>query len=236
MRPAPQDEISTWIRRLLAGWSGISRSREEANDEALLYSVLLDGSPIWAVKKAVLAYLKGTVAREDNRFAPTPPEFCKIVRGYTEEFSIEIAKIGKILDAKVYAEPTNEQKARVNAFMTEQVEGLKASGNILERDDDGNLTQASRAALAEQVQRDLRATAEMLRKEEVGPREDRPPPGLTEAAEREWYSKRVEVLRERYAAEPTPKLSDAIRATNAGRPWGSPDITLGPVPRCEDAA
>src|SRR4051794_40803160 len=30
MRPAVQDEISTWVRRLLAGWGGVSRSREEA--------------------------------------------------------------------------------------------------------------------------------------------------------------------------------------------------------------
>jgi hypothetical protein len=99
------------------------------------------------------------------------------------------------------------------------------------------LTDEERAALAERVKREVRAAAEAQRRGDEPPREDVPPPELADPdAQKLWYEDRLEVLRKRYATEPTPKLSAAILATNAGRPWGAPDITLGPAPAHREAA
>lgn len=99
------------------------------------------------------------------------------------------------------------------------------------------MTDEERAALADRVSREMRAAAEAQRKKDMPPREDVPPPELSDPdAQRLWYEDRLEVLRKRYATEPTPKLSAAILATNAGRPWGAPDITLGPAPAHREAA
>jgi hypothetical protein len=235
MRPATHDEVSTWITRLIAGFGGPNLNREEAQASVTLYSVLLDGLPVWAIKKAVLAYLKGTVAREDQRFAPTPPEFCRVVRGYTDEFAVEMAKLRKVLDATVYVEPSAEQKARVDAVMSDHLRALKASGTILERDADGRLTPRGREALAERVVREARAAAAAQRKSDAPRPADVPPPELSDPdAQKLWYQDRLEALK----AEPKReyKLSDAIKATNAGRPAGAPDITYGPAQPAQEAA
>ena len=94
------------------------------------------------------------------------------------------------------------------------------------------LTPEEREALAERVQREVHAAAAAQRKKDTPPRDDVPPPELSDPdSQKLWYEYRLEVLRKRYAAEPTPVLSEAARATNAGRPWGAPDITYGPAPR-----
>lgn len=97
------------------------------------------------------------------------------------------------------------------------------------------LTAEEREALAERVKREVHAAAAAQRKNDAPPRDDVPPPELSDPdAQRLWYEDRLEKLK----AEPKReyKLSEAARATNAGRPWGAPDITYGPAPKQENAA
>lgn len=96
------------------------------------------------------------------------------------------------------------------------------------------LTPEEREALAERVKREVHAAAAAQRKKDIPPRDDVAPPELSDPdAQKLWYQDRLEALK----AEPKReyKLSDAIKATNAGRPAGAPDITYGPAPHREAA-
>lgn len=97
------------------------------------------------------------------------------------------------------------------------------------------LTPEEREALAERVKREVHAAAAAQRKNDAPPREDVPPPELSDPdAQRLWYEDRLEKLKAQPKRE--YKLSPAAKATNIGRDWGTPDITYGPTPKQEDAA
>jgi len=113
----------------------------------------------------------------------------------------------------------------------------EAEGMVLLQSPDAQrrLTPEERAALADRVSREIRAAAAAQRAKDAPPREDVPPPELSDPdAQRLWYEARLEKLK----AEPKReyKLSEAAKATNAGRDWGAPDITYGPARAPQEAA
>jgi hypothetical protein len=78
-----------------------------------------------------------------------------------------------------------------------------------------------------QLKRDIAAGA--LGGETAAPNPDKPPPGLTADAERQWWDDNHVRLIKKACEKPLPKLSAVAKATNAGRDWAAPDITYGPA-------
>ena len=92
------------------------------------------------------------------------------------------------------------------------------------------LTDADQRIMAglEKLKRELAAGSKALRPQPL----DEPPLGMSDEDREHWWRPRLEALK----GKPTPMLSEAIKATNAGRDWGAPDITYGPARAPQEAA
>jgi hypothetical protein len=153
-----------------------------------------------------------------------------------------VAEVKEACDREAGEIANRERRALLNKHrvLLDTPYGLKpeADGLALLQSPDAQrrLTPEEREALAERVQREIRAAAEAQRAKDIPPREDIPPPELSDPdAQKLWYEDRLEMLRKKYAVEPLPKLSPVAKASNAGRDWGAPDTRYGPAAQAEAA-
>jgi hypothetical protein len=182
-----------------------------------------------------------------------------VISGFSEEVATEalnprnglqtrskwlptISEIREACEQVAQAKADRERRALLNKHrvLLDTPYGLKPEAEGLaflqSPDAQRRLTPEEREALAERVQREIRAAAEAQRAKDIPPREDIPPPELSDPdAQKLWYEDRLEMLRKKYAVEPLPKLSPVAKASNAGRDWGAPDTRYGPAAQAEAA-
>lgn len=127
---AEPEAISRCITSLGVVLPSRSTNAEAAKMELALTVEALKAFPEWAVANVCRRYLDGRLG--NGRYAPTPPELAKACRELIAPFQAEAAKIQRILNAQVYREPTEEERARVQA----KVDELKRSFTSAPGDDD----------------------------------------------------------------------------------------------------
>lgn len=129
-QPATEREIGAWVARLFAGLGHAKADVDEAQRKLETYIAVLRGAPLWALREAVLGFLRGSVPGQGREFAPpTAALQAEIVR-LTLPFRQERAKIRAVLAADVYREPTDEEKARVHERMRQIMADLRGAGRL----------------------------------------------------------------------------------------------------------
>lgn len=124
------DKLASAIGRLL---QVLPTSRERSADpEATLraYCAALSDMPLWATCEACMRFLKGQVSGQSLAFAPSPPELRREASNVAAPYRAERYRIGRILSAEVYEEPTEEQRAKVHAEFSSVLDELRRHMDI----------------------------------------------------------------------------------------------------------
>lgn len=165
IKPADESEIDHHVLTMIAVYRpDLPRGNAEMMIKA--YRLGLKGMPEWAVKLAYERVMAGEDARADKRFAPTPPEFSDMVRTIFAPVKAEHLHLHRILTAKAYVEPTEEERARVAARLKQVVAGMAARAEQDERAE--KEAQFRKREAIEEAARQAAATA-AARQEPISP-------------------------------------------------------------------
>lgn len=127
---ATDREIGAWIVRL---FDGLGHTRADVNEARRIhetYIAVLRGVPLWALREAVLGFLRGGVPGQSREFAPPTAALQAEIARLTLPFRQERAKIRAVLAADVYREPSDEEKARVHERMRQIMADLRGAGRL----------------------------------------------------------------------------------------------------------
>jgi hypothetical protein len=103
---------------LLAWYASKPMSTEEKRGVVVMYEHALEGFPRWAIEHVVQSFNRGTMAGP-TEFAPKPATLAKACSELIAPWQAEAHRIGQILEASVYHEPTEEERKRVGARFDE---------------------------------------------------------------------------------------------------------------------
>jgi hypothetical protein len=129
--PATDREIVAWVTRLFSGLGHARADVDEARCKVETYVAVLRGVPLWALREAVLGFLRGSVPGQSREFAPPTAALQAEIARLTLPFREEQAKIRAVLAADVYREPTAEEKARVHERMQRIMADLCGAGRLM---------------------------------------------------------------------------------------------------------
>jgi hypothetical protein len=142
---AKPEVVDNAISLILEGFGG----RTASPDKARAYGIALEGLPAESIARGVRAILRGEVADVDPAFPPTAAQLAKACRGPT------FISPGFALpppETDDWPEPSNEQKARVDALISEAILGMR------------NASLSSRQQEIQQREDAARKSAERLRR------------------------------------------------------------------------
>lgn len=131
-KPATKLERDEFVTKMIAAFR-LDLPDEDAEGFALNYIEALEGMPVWAVEKGFKIVMRGADGRANLNYIPTPPEFTATVAKLVNPLRAERLTIHRILEADVYTEPTEEERARVKERLSKMVAGMAARAEADER-------------------------------------------------------------------------------------------------------
>lgn len=148
LEPSSAGDVGELIAAMMMGFGGARLSAAEAKRTTALYVSQLSRFPLWAVKQACEEAMRSGAA-----FAPSVAELAKAADQAIRAASDEIAKINRVLNANVYHEPDDSEKARIEQGFKDLLEKLKLNEplDLARKPKDRLLTRDEARAIVEEL-------------------------------------------------------------------------------------
>lgn len=101
LSPAGDGDVERALLPLLVAFPAQRMSDEMAAARVAVYAEAVRGLPAWAVREAVMAYVRGEVKRKAHDFAPTPPEVAIEARERLKPYQELRHQLRKVEEAEV---------------------------------------------------------------------------------------------------------------------------------------
>lgn len=107
-RYVDEPPVAVVLAKLLAAFPSQSQSESPAAQRIDAYFEALNGLPLWAIDEARKAVIGGRISDLDPRWAPTPPQFARIVEMIMAPHRSALAELARIAVATGLEEAVHE--------------------------------------------------------------------------------------------------------------------------------
>lgn len=111
LRPPPAETIMRLVGVMRSGFPSQSTSDAERKTALKVYASALSRFPEWAIERTCREAIEGRVGK--GQFAPSAAEMAAHCERFVREACEEMGAIDRILGAKVYHEPSDDERRRI---------------------------------------------------------------------------------------------------------------------------